>query len=70
MSQPPDQKEPPLWAPMFSLPNIETTFEIEVDGFALVPTNDFRIKAINKQQPRLGSLPHRCSNELYKQLAT
>lgn len=63
MSQPPDQAEPPLWAPMFSLPNVETTFAIEVDGFALVSANDYRIQAINKQQPRLGSFLKKFKNE-------
>ncbi len=29
-------KEPPLWAPMFSLPNVHVKFPIDVDGFALV----------------------------------
>src|SRR5713101_4344548 len=48
-------KEPPLWAPMFSLPNVHVKFPIDVDGFALVAPDDFRIKAIKKQQPRLGS---------------
>ena len=51
-------KEPPLWAPMFSLPNVHVKFPIDVDGFALVAPDDFRIKAIKKQQPRLGSLLH------------
>jgi hypothetical protein len=50
-------KEPPLWAPMFSLPNVHVKFPIDVDGFALVAPDDFRIKAIKKQQPRLGSFP-------------
>jgi hypothetical protein len=50
----PNTKEPPLWAPMFALPNVRTTSPIEVDGFALVAPDDFRITAINKQQPRLG----------------
>jgi hypothetical protein len=48
-------KESPLWAPMFSLPNVHVKFPIDVDGFALVAPDDFRIKAIKKQQPRLGS---------------
>ena len=48
-------KEPPLWAPMFSLPNVHVKFPIDVDGFALVAPDDFRIKAIKKQQPRLRS---------------
>jgi hypothetical protein len=63
MSQLTDQKDPPLWAPMFSLPNVETIFAIEADGFALVPTNDYRIKAINKQQPRLGGFLKKFKNE-------
>lgn len=48
-------KKPPLWWPMFSLPNLQVKFPIEVDGFALVATDDFRITSITKQQPRLGS---------------
>src|SRR5882672_280725 len=50
-----EAKEPPLWAPMFSLPNVHVKFPIDVDGFALVAPDDFRIKAIKKQQPRQGS---------------
>jgi hypothetical protein len=48
-------KETPLWWPMFALPNVHTTFPIEVDGFAMVAPDDFRIKAIAKKQPRFGS---------------
>jgi hypothetical protein len=56
-------KEPPLWAPMFSLPNVHVKFPIDVDGFALVAPDDFRIKAIKKQQPRLGSFLKRFKTE-------
>jgi hypothetical protein len=56
-------KQPPLWAPMFSLPNVHVTFPVEVDGFALVAPDDFRITAIKKQQPRLGSFLKRFKNE-------
>jgi hypothetical protein len=58
-----EAKEPPLWAPMFSLPNVHVKFPIDVDGFALVAPDDFRIKAIKKQQPRLGSFLKRFKTE-------
>src|ERR1700755_3183125 len=45
----------PLWSPMFSLPNVRIKFPIQVDGFALVSPDDFRVSAIKKKQPRLGS---------------
>ncbi|MGJ4994996.1 hypothetical protein ACQR0Z_11310 [Bradyrhizobium sp. HKCCYLS3077] len=60
MSKP---KEPPFWWPMFSLPNLQIRFPIEIDGFALVPVNDFRIEAIKKKQPRLGSFLKRFKTE-------
>lgn len=56
-------KETPLWWPMFSLPNVQVKFPIEIDGFALVPADDFRIKAITKKQPRLGSFLKRFKTE-------
>jgi hypothetical protein len=56
-------REAPLWAPMFALPNVYVKFPIEVDGFALVPPNDFRINAIAKAQPRFGSFMKRFKNE-------
>ena len=40
---------------MFSLPNVQIKFPLQVEGFALVPADDFRIEAIKKKQPRLGS---------------
>jgi hypothetical protein len=40
---------------MFSLPNLQVKFPIDVDGFALVAPDDFRIAAIKKQQPRHGT---------------
>lgn len=48
---------------MFSLPNVQVKFPIEVEGFALVPTDDFRIEAIKKKQPRLGSFLKRFKTE-------
>ena len=54
-------KESPLWAPMFTLPNVHTTFAIEVDGFAMVPPDDFRIKA--PKQRRFGSFMKRFKTE-------
>jgi hypothetical protein len=56
-------KPPPLWAPMFSLPNLHVKFPIQVDGFALVSPDDFRIAAIKKNQPRLGSFLRRFKTE-------
>jgi hypothetical protein len=58
-----DPKDTPLWWPMFALPNVHTTFPIEVDGFALVPPDDFRIKAITKKQPRFGSFMKKFKTE-------
>lgn len=55
MSRTPKAKKPPLWSPMFSLPNVHVKFAIQVEGFALVPTDDFRLEAIKKKQPRLRS---------------
>jgi hypothetical protein len=51
------------WWPMFALPNVHTTFPIEVDGFALVPTGDFRIQAIAHQQRRFGSFMKKFKTE-------
>lgn len=48
---------------MFSLPNVQVKFPIEVDGFALVAADDFRIKAIKKKQPRMGSFLKRFKTE-------
>src|ERR1700736_4745612 len=56
-------KAPPLWWPMFALPNVHTTFPIEVDGFALVPPNDFRIQAIAREQPRFGTFMKKFKTE-------
>jgi hypothetical protein len=56
-------KEPSLWWPMFSLPNLNVKFPIQVEGFALVPADDFRIEAIKKKQPRLGSFLKRFKTE-------
>jgi hypothetical protein len=50
-----ETRDIPLWWPMFALPNVHVTFPIEVDGFAMVPPDDFRINAIAKKQPRFGS---------------
>jgi hypothetical protein len=36
---------------MFSLPNVQVKFPIQVEGFALVPADDFRIEAIKKKLP-------------------
>jgi len=55
--------EPPLWAPMFALPNVNIAFPIEVDGFAMVPPDDFRIKAIASKQRRFGSFLKRFKTE-------
>ncbi|MGX9425606.1 MULTISPECIES: hypothetical protein [Bradyrhizobium] len=59
----PKAKEPPLWWPMFSLPNDQVKFPIKVEGFALVPTDDFRFEAIKKKQPRLGNFLERFKTE-------
>jgi hypothetical protein len=56
-------KETPLWWPMFALPNIRATFPIEVDGFALVPPDDFRIQAIARGQTRFGSFMKKFKTE-------
>jgi hypothetical protein len=56
-------KEPPLWWPMFALPNVHTTFPIEVDGFGLVPPDDFRIQAIAREQRRFGSFMNKFKTE-------
>ncbi|WP_354233168.1 hypothetical protein [Bradyrhizobium sp. I1.8.5] len=48
---------------MFSLPNVRVKFPIQVEGFALVPADDFRIEAIKKKQPRLGSFLKRFKTE-------
>lgn len=63
MSRAPKANEMPLWWPMFSLPNVQVKFPIEVDGFALVAADDFRIKAIKKKQPRMGSFLKRFKTE-------
>ncbi|MET4625486.1 hypothetical protein ABIB83_002499 [Bradyrhizobium sp. I1.8.5] len=63
MSRAPRAKEPLLWWPMFSLPNVRVKFPIQVEGFALVPADDFRIEAIKKKQPRLGSFLKRFKTE-------
>jgi len=44
---------------MFSLPNDQVNIPIEVEGFALVPTDDFHFEAIKKKQPRLGNFLER-----------
>jgi hypothetical protein len=56
-------KEAPLWAPMFALPNVHVTFPIEVEGFALAPPDDFRIRAIARVQPRFGSFVKKFKTE-------
>ena len=58
-----DAKDTLLWWPMFALPNIQTKFPIEVDAFAFVPHDDFRLKAITKVQPRFGSFMKKFKNE-------
>lgn len=63
MSRRPKVKDTPLWWPLFSLPNVGVNSPVQVDGFALVPPDDFRIAAIKKQQPRLGSLLKRFKTE-------
>jgi hypothetical protein len=48
---------------MFALPNVHVTFPIEVDGFALVPPDDFRIRAIASEQKRFGSFMKKFKTE-------
>ncbi len=39
------------WKPMFALPNILVQEPIEVDGFALVPAADERIRVVQTERP-------------------
>jgi hypothetical protein len=48
---------------MFALPNVHVTFPIEVEGFALAPPDDFRIRAIARVQPRFGSFVKKFKTE-------
>jgi hypothetical protein len=59
----PEERDTPLWWPMFALPNVHVTFPIEVDGFAMAAPDDFRIKAIAKKQPRFGSFMKKFKTE-------